>query len=102
MNATILVLLTPNINYQSEIIPCIIYIHTHSIRYTGGDKDSVYTQPCLGQIWFSIRQPNKFQCKLQPSQHYLEMDSSSAKLFPSTGTDPSPQTSFRVFFRALN
>ena len=60
----------------------------------------MYTQPCLGQIWFSIRQPNKFQCKLQPSQHYLEIDSSSAKLFPSTGTDPSPQTSFRFFFQS--
>ena len=39
MNATILILLKPNINYQSEIIACIIYIHTHSVRYTGGDKD---------------------------------------------------------------
>ena len=28
MNATILIPLKTNINYQSEIIPCVIYTHT--------------------------------------------------------------------------
>lgn len=33
MNATILIPLKPNINYQSEIIPCVIYTHTQHKVY---------------------------------------------------------------------
>lgn len=97
MKGTILILLQPKINYQHEIVSCM---HTQHKVQMGRQRQTTRTASSWSNL-VSIRQPNKFQCKLQLSQHYLEMDSSSAKLFPSTGTEPSPQTS-SSFFRALN
>ena len=79
-----------------------VYTHTHTQHkvYKSMQRQIMYTASSWSNL-VSIKQPNKFQCKLLLSQHYLEMDSSSAKLFPSTGTDPSPQTS-SSFFRELN
>lgn len=78
--------------YVCVCVYIYIHTHTHSIKYTQGGKDRTHRASSWSDL-VSIRQLNKFQCKLLLSQHYLEMDSSSAKLFPSPGTDPSAHTS---------